>query len=140
VRPVAQGAKQGAKLGERSSAAPSHSSTGPGSALPGPPGPPYGPSRRKRHLREGPEGGTMAVSDARRLKVYEQARAHWGEETAEVLMELVVPTGQDMATKADVERLEARMDGLATKEYVLRMLLITLAPLYLGILGLYFTG
>ncbi len=32
----------------------------------------------------------MAVSDARRLKLYEQARAHWGEETAEVLMEVVV--------------------------------------------------
>jgi hypothetical protein len=93
----------------------------------------------------------MAVSDARRLKVYEQARAHWGEETAEVLMELVVPAGQDMATKADIEAavvalcarmdgIDARMDGLATKEYVLRMLLITLAPLYLGMLGLYLTG
>ena len=100
----------------------------------------------------------MAVSDARRLKVYEQAREHWGEETAEALMELVVPSGQDMATKADVEAavvalcarvdgLDARMDGLATKEYVLRTLLIALTPLYLGMLGLslgvaglYFTG
>jgi hypothetical protein len=82
----------------------------------------------------------MAVSDARRLKVYEQARAHWGEETAEVLMELVVPAGQDMATKADIERLEARMDDLATKEYVLRTLMVALVPVYLGILGLYFTG
>ena len=107
----------------------------------------------------------MAVSDARRLKVYEQAREHWGEETAEVLMELVVPAGQDMATKADIEAavvalsarmdgidarmdgIDARMDVLATKEYVLRMLLITLAPLYvgmvglaIGIAGLYFTG
>jgi hypothetical protein len=82
----------------------------------------------------------MAVSDARRLKLYEQARAHWGEETAEVLMEVVVPAGQDMATKADIARLEARMDDLATKEYVLRMLLITQVPIYLGILGLYFTG
>ena len=100
----------------------------------------------------------MTVSDARRLKVYEQAREHWGEESAEVLMELVVPAGQDMATKADVDAavvaisarmdgLDARMDGLATKEYVLRMLLIALTPLYLGMLGLsigvaglYFTG
>jgi hypothetical protein len=82
----------------------------------------------------------MAVSDARRLKVHEQARAHWGEETAEVLMELVVPAGQDMATKADIERLEARMDDLATKEYVLRTLMFALVPVYLGILGLYFTG
>ena len=89
----------------------------------------------------------MAVSDARRLKVYEQAREHWGEETAEVLMELVVPAGQDMATRADIERLEARMDRLATQEYVLRTLMLALLPVYLGLLGilgsiigLYFTG
>jgi len=82
----------------------------------------------------------MVVSDARRLKLYEQARAHWGEETAEVLMEVVVPAGQDMATKADIDRLEARMDDLATKEYMLRTLLVALVPIYLGILGLYFTG
>jgi hypothetical protein len=82
----------------------------------------------------------MSVSDARRLKLYEQARAHWGEETAEVLMEVVVPAGQDMATKTDIDRLEARMDDLATKEYVLRTLVVALVPIYLGILGLYFTG
>jgi hypothetical protein len=82
----------------------------------------------------------MSVSDARRLKRYEQARAHWGEATAEVLMEVVVPAGQDMATKTDIDRLEARMDDLATKEYVLRTLLVALVPVYLGILGLYFTG
>ena len=82
----------------------------------------------------------MAVSDARRLQVYEQAREHWGDGPAEALMELVVPAGQDMATKADIERLESRMDDLPTKEYVLRMLLITLIPIYLGIIGLYFTG
>jgi hypothetical protein len=93
----------------------------------------------------------MAVSDARRLKLYEQARAHWGEETAEVLMEVVVPAGQDMATKADldaavatlsarIDGVDSRMDGLATKEYVLRTLVVALVPIYLGILGLYFTG
>jgi hypothetical protein len=82
----------------------------------------------------------MSVSDARRLKLSEQARVHWGEETAEALMELVVPAGQDMATKADIDRLAARMDDLATKEYVLRTLLVALVPVYLGILGLYFTG
>ena len=93
----------------------------------------------------------MAVSDARRLQVYEQAREHWGDGPAEALMELVVPAGQDMATKADVDAavvaisarmdgLDARMDGLATKEYVLRMLLVALTPLYLGMFGLYFTG
>ena len=82
----------------------------------------------------------MAVSDARRLQLYEQAREHWGDGPAEALMELVVPAGQDMATKADIERLEVRMDDLATKEYVLRMLLVTQIPIYLDILGLYFTG
>jgi hypothetical protein len=95
---------------------------------------------RTERLRSTPEGATMAVSDARRLQVYEQARAHWGEGPAEALMELVVPSGQDMATKADIERLEARMDDLATKEYVLRTLMFGLVPVYLGILGLYFTG
>ena len=82
----------------------------------------------------------MAVSDARRLQLYEQAREHWGDGPAEALMELVVPADQDMATKADIERLEVRMDDLATKEYVLRMLLVTQIPIYLGIIGLYFTG
>ncbi len=103
----------------------------------------------------------MTVSDARRLQVYEQAREHWGEGPAEALMELVVPAGQDMATKADIDAavvalcagmdrvgarmagidarmdgIDAHMDGLAAKEYVLRMLLIALTPLYLGMLGL----
>jgi hypothetical protein len=95
---------------------------------------------RAEPLRSTPEWETMAVSDARRLQVYEQAREHWGEGPAEALMELVVPAGQDMATKADldaaVRTLTVRFDGLATKEYVLRMLLITQIPIYLGILGL----
>ncbi len=73
----------------------------------------------------------MAVSDARRLKLYEQARAHWGEETAEVLMEVVVPAGQDMATKVDLDAAVSSM-----KEYTLRTLLIALTPLYLGMVGL----
>jgi hypothetical protein len=77
----------------------------------------------------------MAVSDARRLKRSEQARAHWGEETAEVLMEVAVPAGQDMATKAGLDAGVCSM-----MEYTLRTLLIALAPLYLGMLGLDFTG
>ena len=50
-------------------------------------------------------------------------------------MEVVVPAGQDMATKADLDAAVSSM-----KEYTLRMLLLALAPLYLGIIGLYFTG
>jgi hypothetical protein len=90
---------------------------------------------RTERLRSTPEGATMAVSDARRLQVYEQAREHWGEGPAEALMELVVPSGQDMATKADIDAAVSSM-----KEYTLRMLLITQIPIYLGIIGLYFTG
>ena len=77
----------------------------------------------------------MAVSDARRLQVYEQAREHWGDGPAEALMELVVPAGQDMATKADIAEAVSSM-----KEYTLRMLLVTQIPIYLGIIGLYFTS
>jgi hypothetical protein len=90
---------------------------------------------RTERLRSTPGGATMAVSDARRLQVYEQAREHWGEGPAEALMELVVPAGQDMATKADIAEAVSSM-----KEYTLRMLLITQIPIYLGIIGLYFTG
>jgi len=103
----------------------------------------------------------MGVSDARRLEVYEQARAHWGDGPAETLMEMVIPPGQDMATRQDVEAasgrlqerldpLEARFDALeariasleerlshvATRSFVLA----SQVPLYLLVVGLYFTG
>jgi hypothetical protein len=52
------------------------------------------------------------VSDARRLEVYEQARAQWGDGPAETLMEMVVPAGQDMATRQDVEASAGRLGGL----------------------------
>jgi hypothetical protein len=91
--------------------------------------------------------------DARRLEVCEQARAQWGDGPAETLMELVVPAGQDMATRQDVERsvaslradmevrfarLEERISGLASKEYVLRVLVIGLLPVYAMLIGLLF--
>jgi hypothetical protein len=117
----------------------------------------------------------MGVSDARRLEVYEQARAQWGEGPAEALMEMVVPAGQDMATRQDVEsaatllrtdleasiarlradmeasiarlradmdvrfaRLEERVSGLASKEYVLRALIVGLLPVYGMLIALLF--
>jgi len=66
-------------------------------------------------------------------------------------MDLVVPAGQDMATKADLELavvtlstpmdgFDSRMDGFATKEDVLRTRLLALTPLSLGMLGLSVTG
>ncbi len=54
----------------------------------------------------------MGVSDARRLEVYEQARAHWGDGPAETLMEMVIPPGQDMATRQDVEAASERLQGM----------------------------
>ena len=114
----------------------------------------------------------MGVSDARRLEVYEQARAHWGDRPAETLMEMVIPPGQDMATRQDVESaagrlrgmfevrfaafearfdalevrmtkleerfavLEERTSHLATRSFVLA----SQVPLYLLVVGLYFTG
>ena len=52
-------------------------------------------------------------------------------------MELVVPAGQDMATKADIAEAVSSM-----KEYTLRTLLLIAIPIpiYLGIIGLSFTG
>jgi hypothetical protein len=50
-------------------------------------------------------------------------------------MEVAVPAGQDMATKAGLDAGVCSM-----MEYTLRTLLIALAPLYLGMLGLDFTG
>lgn len=86
----------------------------------------------------------MGVSDARRLEVYEQARAQWGERPSETLMELVVPAGQDMATRSDVDAavasfearcaiLEERMRHVASKSFVLA----SHVPTYALIIGLY---
>jgi len=47
-------------------------------------------------------------------------------------MEVVVPAGQDMATKADRDAAVSSM-----KESTPRMLLITQIPIHLGIIGLY---
>lgn len=77
----------------------------------------------------------MTVSDARRLRLYAQARAPRCEETAEILMDVVVPPGQDMAAKADLLAAASSM-----KEYTIRLLLIMQIPSYLGIIGLAVTG
>jgi predicted nucleic acid-binding Zn-ribbon protein len=119
-------------------------------------------------LRSRRRGAIMGVSDARRLEVYEQARAQWGEGPAEALMEMVVPAGQDMATRQDVEssatrvrtdleasiaelrkemevrfarleeRIESLREGAASKEYVLRTFFVGLIPVYAMLIGLLF--
>ena len=50
-------------------------------------------------------------------------------------MELVVPAGLDMATKADIAEAVSRI-----KEDALRTLLIAHTPLYRSMIGLYFTS
>ena len=44
----------------------------------------------------------MAVTNTQHLLVYQRAREHWGDETAEALMEMLPPAGLDVATKQDV--------------------------------------
>jgi len=72
----------------------------------------------------------MGVSDARHLEMYEQARAQWGDGPAETLMEMVVPPGQDIATRQGVEaasgRLQGMFKGLGAKFVVLEGTFVTL--------------
>jgi hypothetical protein len=54
----------------------------------------------------------MSVDEARRLLLHDAAREAWGAEAALVLMEMLPPTGwADVATKHDLDQLEARMDA-----------------------------
>lgn len=46
-------------------------------------------------------------------------------------MEVVVPAGQDTATRADLDAAVGAM-----REYTLRALFLALAPLHLGMLGM----
>jgi phosphoglycerate-specific signal transduction histidine kinase len=48
----------------------------------------------------------MAVTNTQHLLVYQQAREHWGDETAEALMEMLPPAGLDVATKQDVTQVQ----------------------------------
>jgi len=49
----------------------------------------------------------MTVSHTRRLALFEAVRRTLGAAEAETLMEVVLPAGADVATKADVARLRA---------------------------------
>jgi hypothetical protein len=54
----------------------------------------------------------MSVDEARRLLRHDAARDAWGAEAALVLMEMLPPTGwADVATKRDLDALEARTDA-----------------------------
>jgi hypothetical protein len=52
----------------------------------------------------------MAVEERRRIALHRAAAGTWGEEVADTLVELVAPSGHELATRADVQALERRMD------------------------------
>jgi hypothetical protein len=52
----------------------------------------------------------MAVEERRRIALHRAAAGTWGEEVADTLVELVAPSGHELATRADVQTLERRMD------------------------------
>jgi hypothetical protein len=53
----------------------------------------------------------MSIDEARRLLLHDAARTAWGAEAALVLMEMLPPTSwADVATRQDLEHLEARTD------------------------------
>jgi len=76
----------------------------------------------------------MGVSDARRLEVYEKARAQWGDGPAETLMDIDSLEARFDALEARIASLEERLSHLATRSFVLA----SQVPLYLLVVGLYF--
>jgi hypothetical protein len=44
----------------------------------------------------------MAVEERRRIALHRAAAASWGEEVADPLVELVAPSGHELATRADI--------------------------------------
>jgi hypothetical protein len=44
----------------------------------------------------------MAVEERRRIALHRAAAASWGEEVADTLVELVAPSGHELATRADI--------------------------------------
>ena len=52
----------------------------------------------------------MPIEERRRLALHQHASATWNEEVADTLMELVTPSGHEVATKQDLDRLEERLD------------------------------
>ncbi|MEY3019697.1 MAG: hypothetical protein RLZZ272_681 [Actinomycetota bacterium] len=53
----------------------------------------------------------MAVTEGRRLALFEAARRSFGEPEAETLMDLVAPAGAQLATREDLAGLESRVVG-----------------------------
>jgi hypothetical protein len=55
-------------------------------------------------------GVTMTVEERRRIALHRAAAGTWGEEVADTLVELVAPSGHELATRADLQAFERRMD------------------------------
>ncbi|HSK24230.1 MAG TPA: hypothetical protein VK906_13675 [Egicoccus sp.] len=54
----------------------------------------------------------MAIDERRRSELYEGLAAAIGPEAAVTMFELLPPQGTELATRADIDRLDARIDGL----------------------------
>jgi len=54
----------------------------------------------------------MAVEEQRRIALHRAAADSWGEEVADTLVELVAPSGHELATRADIETILAAMDAM----------------------------
>jgi hypothetical protein len=73
---------------------------------------PYGAVRRAEPL-PGPRGGdTIAVEERRRIALHRAAAASWGEEVADTLVDLVAPSGHELATRADIQGILAALEAM----------------------------
>jgi outer membrane murein-binding lipoprotein Lpp len=59
-------------------------------------------------------GVTMAVEEHRRIALHRAAAETWGEEVADTLVDMFVPSGHEPSTRADVRALRSDVDGLRT--------------------------
>ena len=54
----------------------------------------------------------MAVEERRRIALHRAAAETWGEEVANTLVELVAPSGHELATRADIQGVLAAMAAM----------------------------
>jgi hypothetical protein len=57
----------------------------------------------------------MAVEERRRIALHRAAAASWGEEVADTLVDLVAPSGHELATRADIQGILAAMEAMDTR-------------------------
>lgn len=53
----------------------------------------------------------MAIDERRRIALHRHAAEAWDEEAADTLLELGAPAGEELATRADIQRLEEKLGG-----------------------------